>query len=257
RSSLYWWRTWAIVSGVARSPRSACAGEPGSARIQTKTRIETPSRIGTSSRSRRTTYLSISSSADSYVRLGSREVHRRERLERDRARRVPVHPLLEGEGRLRVHVRHHRQELHHHDRGLLVEQGPLGQVRLGVCPPEQVEERRVVEAELVVLGTEVHVQEVRRVTEVARPPEQVELGLAALHLPEVVGAPRSAVERDLEARLLEAGAERLRVPLRVRHVRPRDARRVPEVDRDRQVQPGLVEAPPPVGRVVRVLRHTL
>jgi hypothetical protein len=46
-------------SGVARSPRSAEAGLPGSALIQKKIRIETPSRIGMSSSSRRTTYRSI------------------------------------------------------------------------------------------------------------------------------------------------------------------------------------------------------
>ena len=50
----------------------------------------------------------------------------------------------------------------------------LLEVRLRVGPLQQVEQRRVVEPELVVLRAEVHVQEVRRVTEVTRPAEQVQ-----------------------------------------------------------------------------------
>ena len=74
---------------------------------------------------------------------------------------------------------------------------------------------------------------------------------------QVVRPPRRAVERDLEARLLEARGERLDVPLRVRHVRPRDARRVPEVDRHRQRQAGLLEQLLRLVRVVRVVGHAL
>src|ERR687896_737738 len=43
-----------MSSGVARSPRAACAGPPGRARSQAKSRTDRPSRIGTSCRSRRT-----------------------------------------------------------------------------------------------------------------------------------------------------------------------------------------------------------
>jgi hypothetical protein len=49
----------ATVSGVARSPSSACAGPPGRALIQRKTRIESPIKIGISMRSRRTMNLTI------------------------------------------------------------------------------------------------------------------------------------------------------------------------------------------------------
>jgi hypothetical protein len=48
-----------IEASVARSPSSACAGPPGRALIQRKTRIESPRRMGTRRRSRRTTKRSI------------------------------------------------------------------------------------------------------------------------------------------------------------------------------------------------------
>src|SRR5207249_10034412 len=57
----------------------------------------------------------------------------------------------------------------------------------------------------------------------------------------VVRTPRRAVRDDVEAGLLEARRERLEVALRVGHVRPRDVRRVPEVDLHRKRQPCLLQ----------------
>ena len=136
---------------------------------------------------------------------------------------------------------------------LLVQLVALREVRLRVGLLQQVEQRRVVEPELVVL-----LRRSGRSRKLAGSPKspvqpsRYSSALPALHRAEVVRAPRRRVERDLEARLLEARAERLGVLLRVRHVRPRDARRIPEVDRHRQRQARLLEQLLRLGRVVRV-----
>ena len=45
---------------------------------------------------------------------------------------------------------------------------------------EEIEQGGVVEPELISLCAEVHVQEIGRVAEIARPAEEIQLGLAAL-----------------------------------------------------------------------------
>src|SRR5205085_5428067 len=173
--------------------------------------------------SRRTRYRSICyrrllSSLDL---LSPGEEDRSEWIGSHRARRVALHLLLEGEGRRRVGVRNRGQELHDQDVRLLVQLDPLLEVRLPRGLLEDVEDRLVVEAELRAVRLEERAEEVVRVAEVARPADEVDVtGASVVHVLHVVGPPRRAVRRDLEARLLEAGRERLEVQLRVRHVRP-------------------------------------
>src|SRR5918996_3738875 len=113
----------ATVSGVARSPSNACAGPPGRALIQRKTRIESPIRIGTRSRSRRTvkrsTYDVRRLELLRWLFLLDR--HDRERLQRDGARLVALDAAVERERRLRVDIGDARQELHDRPVRLLVE----------------------------------------------------------------------------------------------------------------------------------------
>ena len=72
---------------------------------------------------------------------------------------------------------------------------------------------------------------------------------------DVVRPPRCAVRRDAEPGLLEAGREGFEVPLRIRHVRPRDTGRIPEVDLAGHVTARRVQQLLRFRRVVRVLRH--
>ena len=178
----------------------------------------------------------------------------REGLVRGRARHVALDVRAEAERRLRVRVRHGRQEVHDQAVRLLVGLLACGLVRLGLALVEQSEQLGVAEAELRRERLEEDADEVVRVGEVARPADQVEVaGRPLVDAAQVVRAPRRAVRRDLEAGLVQAGREGLEVPLRVRHVRPGDVGRVPEVDRHRQRQAGLLEQLLRLLRVVRVL----
>src|ERR671932_1157828 len=187
-------------AGVARSPRSDSAGLPGSALIQKKIRSETPKRIGTSRSSRRTRYRSICyrrllSSLDL---LSASEEDRSERIRSDRARRVALDLLLEGESRRRVGVRNRRQELHDHDVRLLVELDPLLEVRLPSGLLEDVEDRLVAEAELRAVRLEERADEVVRVAEVARPADEVDVtGGFVVFVLYLVGGARGGVGGDL------------------------------------------------------------
>src|SRR5207302_2045595 len=94
-----------------------------------------------------------------------------------------------------------------------------------------------------------------RVAVVARPTDHVQIaGVARVDLRDVVRSPWRAVRDDVEARLLEARRERLEVALRVGHVGPRDAGRVPEVERDGQLEAGRRQKRFGLVRVVGILR---
>src|SRR5205823_4401384 len=90
------------------------------------------------------------------------------------------------------------------------------EVHLTLGFDEDVEDGLVVEAPLRVRSLEERSDEVVRVAEVARPADQVDVARGALvHVLHVVRAPRSALRRHLEARLLEArrdGRARMRPP---------------------------------------------
>src|SRR5439155_7798438 len=255
-SSPYFFRYAWTSAGVALSPRSDSAGDPGSARIQKKMRSETPIRIGIRSSSRRTIYRS-----NSIVRrrsaqfLLSSDGNPFEWIRADGARDVALHRLLESECRARVRVRHGRQVLHDHDVRLLVEGDPLLQALLLLGLREDVEDRRVLEPELRAVRLEERAQEVIRVTEVACPTDQVQVaGGAVVDVLDVVRPPRSAVRRNAEPSLLEAGRDGFEVPPRVGHVRPRHTGRIPEVDLAGNVTAQRVEELLRLRRVVRVLR---
>jgi hypothetical protein len=152
-----------------------------------------------------------------------------------------------------VGVRNAREEVHEHVLGLLVERDPLGERRLVAGLREDVEDRGVVEAPLLLRRPEKDAGEVVRVTEVARPPVEVDLRLAVLDTAEVIRGPRCCVRDDLEPGLCQARGERLEVLDRVRHVRTRDARWVPEADLHRELQAGCLEQRLRLRRVIAVL----
>src|SRR5262249_10361641 len=189
------------------------------------------------SSSRRTRSRSICDRRLRRYYLLTAEVDPGERVRAHGARNVSLHLLLEAESRLRMGIGNGREELHDQDVGLLVKGDPLVQVRLGGCPCEDVEDLRVVETELGMEDLEERPQEVVRVTEVTRPTDQVDVaGRPVVDVLDVVRTPRRAVWGDLEPRPLEARREGLEVQSRARHIRPRDVRRVPEVNRDRKAQ---------------------
>src|SRR5262249_5915944 len=133
------------------------------------------------------------------------EIDPSKRVCADGARNVSLHLLLHAESRLRMGVGNGREELHDHDVRLLVEGDPLLEVRFGRSPCEDVEDLRVVEAELRMEDLEERPQEVVRVTEVTRPTDQVQVaGSPVVDVLDVVRTPRRAVRDDLEPRLLEA-----------------------------------------------------
>src|SRR3954463_8302062 len=137
--------------------------------------------------------------------------HAGEELDVDRARHITLDVLLERQRRARVGVRNARKEVHDHVVRLLVQGGPLRERRLVARLREDVEDRGVVEAPLLLRRPEEGAVEVVRVTVVAGPPIQEHLRLARLDAAEVVGVPRGCVRDDLEPGLRQARRERLEV----------------------------------------------
>src|SRR5918995_3713025 len=237
-----------MVSGVARSPSSDSAGPAGRALIHKKTRIESPRRIGTSRISRRTTKRSTLQAAR---RLSARSLSLLaspadrdgvEELVRRRARHEALDVLPEGQRGLRVRVRNRRQRFHDVLVRLLVQVDPGLPVGLDLGVVEHLEQLGITEAELWVEVLEERPDEVVRVGEVTRPPNQVQVaGVALIDSAEVVRIPRSRLGDDPEAGLVQAGRHRLEVVLRVRHVRPGDVARVPELDLERLLYPRFLQ----------------
>ena len=118
---------------------------------------------------------------------------------------------------------------------------------------EDVEDRLVVESPLLLRRPEEHAVEVVGVSVVTGPSIEEDLCLACLDTTEVIGVPGCCVRDDLEPGLRQARRECLEVLHRVRHVRARDARRIPEVDRHRQLQPSRLQQRLRLRRAVRVL----
>src|SRR4051794_10587772 len=247
-----------IRSSVARSPSSACAGPPGSARIQKKMISDSPMRIGMSKSSRRMVNRSTTTPRRllcSRYPLPDRD--RVEDLQTDRARLVALYVRCKRECGLRMDVRDARDPVGDRLVRLLVQVGPLRRVGLDLRVVQDLLDRlvRVLHgAPALLLALEERPDEVVGVAVVTRPAEQVDRGLPLVDLAEVVRAPRRRVRHDLEAGLVQAGGERLVVLLRVRHVRPRDVRRIPEVDLQRHLDARLLEQLLRLGRVVAVLR---
>src|SRR5918992_6163839 len=233
----YWRSICAIVSGVARSPSSDWAGPAGRARIQRNTRIESPSRIGTSSSSRRTTKRSIAYVARRLrFRYGwlfaslSADRDGREELVRRRARDEPFDVPPERERRLGVRIGDRRKLLHDVLVRFLVHLDPRLAIGFSLRVVEQLEQRRIAESELRAEALEERPDEVVGVREVPCPPDQVQVaGVALVDPAEVVRIPRRGLRDDPEPGPVQTRGERLEVVLRVRHVRPRDVARVPEL----------------------------